>query len=158
MSSGYQQSSPAVLTKYTSVAVARSSRKLKALPHLHKSAEAARISQNTKRSTLVCFSLRSEVQRRPGKHCTASHCKSTLTVCEVLFICYLNITCSLKCLLQKKESSHKTASRKTSHNTTEFPKKPVIFSSFQGQYQCDFSMSMTKLCSVFRNRVLISTF
>jgi hypothetical protein len=44
------------------------------------SVEAARVSQNTTRSFLVHFSLRSEVQQRPVKHCRASQCKSHLSL------------------------------------------------------------------------------
>jgi hypothetical protein len=38
------------------------------------------------------------------------------------------------CLLQVKTSSHKTVSRKMSHNTTESPKKPEISTSGMGGY------------------------
>ena len=44
-----------------------------------------------------------------------------LTVCRISFMLFLNITCPLKCLFSAKHGtpSHKTASRKTSHATTE---------------------------------------
>ena len=59
--SEYQQSSPRANTTHVSVAAARSSRNCKALPNPHESAETAWISRNTTRSSLVHFSLRSEV-------------------------------------------------------------------------------------------------
>jgi len=97
---------------------------------------------------LAHFSLQSH-RWRPVKHSLQGEPMRgpPLTVCGVLFIFFLNTMCPLKpllqqniicpqtCLLQQnilsgvccnKPSSHKRASRKTSHDTTESPKEPEI--------------------------------
>ena len=78
--SGYQQSrlehqtrissgSPFWLanTKHESIAVAQSRRSCEALPNWHGSIEAARISCNTMRSSLVSYSLQSNAKQRSVK-------------------------------------------------------------------------------------------
>lgn len=105
-----------------------------------------RVSRNT-RSSLAGFSPQSEdewsqAKTREGLHGVAMQ-EKPLTVYGVPFIllpnimCPLkhllqeNITCSLMCLFRQNSLSqdtfHKTPSRKTPHGTTEFPKKPDIF-------------------------------
>jgi hypothetical protein len=85
-----------------------------------------------------------------------TNARASSAVCWVILILFPNITCSLKCPFQQnitcsltgqllenhhvsvlnktsshlsdstKHPCHKTASRKTSHDTTEFPMKPEI--------------------------------
>lgn len=90
--SGYQQSrlehqtrissgSPFWLanTKHESIAVAQSRRSCEALPNWHGSIEAARISCNTMRSSLVSYSLWSHHKQRSATWCKANQYKSTIS-------------------------------------------------------------------------------
>lgn len=114
------------------------------------SVEAARNIWNTARRPLVCFSLWSHDKWRSVKRSKLNQCQSIISeaqgqwspvrtskglqgepmqehrpvywVISMLFptITYLSRVCS------SKTSSYKTVSRKTSHDTTEPPKKPEL--------------------------------
>lgn len=118
--------------------MAWSSRNHKALPNWHESNESARISWSTMRSSLVCFSLwnkdrwrparTSEDRQRPVKTSEVLHGARASAPCLWGSIHTLSkLTHPLKPLLQQsitcppcvcfsQTSSHKTPSRKTSHN------------------------------------------
>ena len=56
-----------------------------------------------------------------------------------VYIFFLNITCLLQCLFSTKHHipSQKKTSRKTSHDTTEFFKKPEIFATLELELEID---------------------
>ena len=121
--SGYQQSrlehqtrissgSPFWLanTKHESIAVAQSRRSCEALPNWHGSIEAARISCNTMRSSLVSYSLQSNAKQRSVKTSKASS----------------HMSASAKHPLPASRKK-----KKTLNDTTESPKKQEISTSLR---------------------------
>ena len=116
----------------------------------------ARISQNITRSSLACLSLytvktsketvKKKVWQNVARH---SNVRMLFVVCGVVFIVFPNITHPLTCLLQQnifsrvclsKTFSHKTTSRKISHDTTEFPKNPKLSTSVSHQSALQWCM------------------
>ena len=143
-------------TKHESVVVTWSRRNQKTQPNWHESAEMARSSWDTMRSSLACISLWSHNKWRsvktsetlqgeqmqenhwqwPPKCCKgykANQCESvshyvldyTYTLSKHRMSFQVSASANiLSSVCFSKMSSHKTASRKTSHGTTETPKEP----------------------------------
>lgn len=93
-----------------------------------------KISSNTTRSSLSCFSLQSEDRQRPVKLAWCSNVKASSHCWGILHVLFLNIT--RVCLFSAKHDicSHNTISRKTSRDKTELLKKPEISTSSRAVY------------------------
>jgi hypothetical protein len=126
--SGYQQSSPIANTKDDPTETAR-------LLNINMSQQKCPESAGTPWKSLVHFSLPSEHMKQRSKVLHVSHVRP---MCPLTVGFYLYFFCTswvlTKCLFSAKhhKPSHNTASIKTSHDITEFLKKPEISTLSQG--------------------------